>query len=500
MVNEIGQEPLLNAQEERELGKLVQAAKRARAELARRGGDPELQPELQPLIETMKAGEAARQRFVRANLLLVVDAAAEFSGRGATFDELFEAAMPGLISAVDGFDPNRGNRFSTYAVPAITKRMQGGFLKNQALTVPSYMQTVIKRVQGVRTRLEGSLGRPATDEELRDASGLGESQFSGYQKALLAKPAALPRFEGKEDERAIERLADETSGDVGDAVDLQNQRALFLSLIESQEQKGGKHALRARVVKMRFEGMTLEDIGRNFNWSREWVRQIEAAGMKELAGLLGAHGGQAFASVAQARGRKSVLRQRLLLEPPSSPEPVSPQIEEYFNGLIADSSAGQELAPWREVKLRHRGNEAGAIPLDAINRLYTLRLLSRWEDRLPQAAQEAGVSIATVFKWASKWKPQALNKKGEERLRNERLAKDLVWMDTLAQKHQQYLALAQSGRKPAQTLDEFLRDYFIQVLSAAQGIRVVAMKVLDIPKHRFFSLLREYRVDTQPVP
>ena len=248
--------PLLTAAEERELGARVQA------------GD-----------------QAARERMIEANLRLVVAVAKE-TRVPLSLEERIAEGNEGLIRAVDGFNPARGCRFSTYARwwirQAITKAARG---THPPIHVPSYLFTLSKRVDRQETTLPARLGREPTDAELADAVGINPERIAYVRDAR----------------RALQTKAFSALGDDGPGVPsarLAEIEAIGIPdpLIETDTAERARLAVAAlatlpererMVMVLRFglggePPLTLKQIGARLSTTREWARQLQIKAVRRL--------------------------------------------------------------------------------------------------------------------------------------------------------------------------------------------------------------------------
>lgn len=252
-LNRIGKWPLLGADEEREL------ARRARA------GD-----------------DFAKMRLVESNLKLVVSVAKVYSRSGVPLPDLIQEGNIGLIKAVDSFDPDKGFRFSTYAVAwirqAITRAIER---QGRAIRVPSYVIQSIRKLNKAGSSFVNEHGREPSVEELCEQTQLPREKV---MRLLEASEALVSLDEGVKDDGAtslLERLTDsEASNPEADALEREGLEVLnqLMSWLSPQEKL---------IIEKRFgltDGVTstLQEIGQQLHITRERVRQLEARALKKL--------------------------------------------------------------------------------------------------------------------------------------------------------------------------------------------------------------------------
>lgn len=249
-LSEINQTSLLNATEEKELGRQIQE------------GDT-----------------AAREQLIRANLRLVVNIARSFHGRGVNLDELIEEGNLGLIRAVERFDPARNTRFSTYAGYWIKQSMTRCIGAARALPLPSYVVQMLRDWRRESTALEEELGRPPSDEEVNARLHLPLRKIRIINKALNV--LSSKRTGAGESEATLdETLAVSTNGHEN-RVATKELLGKALQLLDELDERD------AKVLRMRFglqdeDPMTLAQIGIRLKLTRERVRQIEIEALLKL--------------------------------------------------------------------------------------------------------------------------------------------------------------------------------------------------------------------------
>lgn len=252
-LKEIGSYPLLTIEDEIELAKRIE------------NGD-----------------EDAKQILAESNLRLVVSIAKRYVGRGLSFLDLIQEGNLGLIKAVDKFDYTKGYKFSTYATwwirQAITRSIAD---QSRTIRIPVHMSEVINKTYRVSRSLLQELGREPTEQELADKMGLPIEKVREILK-VSADPISLDTPIGEEDDSHLgDFIKDDTIVGPEDAAAysvLQDQISKLLDTLTEREQ---------RVLILRFglkdgRTRTLEEVGKEFNVTRERIRQIEAKALRKL--------------------------------------------------------------------------------------------------------------------------------------------------------------------------------------------------------------------------
>jgi RNA polymerase sigma factor RpoD-like protein len=279
-LNEIGKVSLLNAVEEVELSKRIEAGLYAghllstskRLAVARRR-------ELQALAAD---GEAAKDLLLRANLRLVVSLAKRYTGRGMPFLDLIQEGNLGLIRAVEKFDYTKGFKFSTYATwwirQAISRAMAD---QSRTIRLPVHLVEQINKMQRMRRELGQNLGRDATDEEIAkelDITVERLHELIDHARDLVS----LDQTVGTEEDSSLgDFIADAEATKPTEAVEFDLMRRQLAEVLDSLEPR------EAAVVRLRYgladgNPHTLDDIAKKFGLSRERIRQIERETMAKL--------------------------------------------------------------------------------------------------------------------------------------------------------------------------------------------------------------------------
>ena len=278
-LDDIGNRPLLDHEDEERLGRAVQLGSQAARRLAE-GGVP--RRERPALVRQAHEGGVARREFLEANLRLVVSVAKRYRRPGIELMDLVQAGNIGLLHAVERFDWRLGNKFSTYAVwwirQAVTRE-----LANSARTIrlPAHLRDRVISVVRARDRLRVQLGHEPLVHEMADAVGVSEERARELL-ALAQDTVSLSLPVGGHDEGELgDLLADDAAVDPADGVADDAERSQVRLLL------GHLSAREALVLRMRFgldrgEPRSLEDIGHELGVTRERVRQIERRALARL--------------------------------------------------------------------------------------------------------------------------------------------------------------------------------------------------------------------------
>jgi RNA polymerase primary sigma factor len=280
-LKQIGKVPLLNARQEVELAKRIEAGLFADQKLAEdsRNLSAEARIDLEAVAED---GRSAKSHLVEANLRLVVSLARRYTGRGMLLLDLIQEGNLGLIRGVEKFDYTRGYKFSTYATwwirQAITRAMA-----EQARTIrlPVHMVEIIGRLARVQRQMLQDLGRDPTPEELAAELEMTPERLTEVQK-YGREPISLHIPLGEDGDSEFGDLIEDSEAiQPGEAVSftlLQEQLSAVLGTLSDRE---------AGVVTMRFgladgQPKTLDEIGKVYGVTRERIRQIESKTMSKL--------------------------------------------------------------------------------------------------------------------------------------------------------------------------------------------------------------------------
>lgn len=280
-LKEIGKVDLLSGEEEIELAQKMEAGDMAFTQLKEAGDelDEEAKAELQALINE---GDMAKKKLAEANLRLVVSIAKRYVGRGMLFLDLIQEGNLGLIKAVEKFDYRKGYKFSTYATwwirQAITRAIAD---QARTIRIPVHMVETINKLIRVSRQLLQELGREPSPEEIADEMDIPVERVREILK-ISQEPVSLETPIGEEEDSHLgDFIQDENVPVPADAAAftmLKEQLEEVLFTLTEREQK---------VLRLRFglddgRARTLEEVGKEFNVTRERIRQIEAKALRKL--------------------------------------------------------------------------------------------------------------------------------------------------------------------------------------------------------------------------
>ncbi|TWD84093.1 RNA polymerase RpoD-like sigma 70 subunit [Kribbella amoyensis] len=280
-LKQIGKVPLLNAEQEVELAKRIEAGLFAEEQLA--DEDAKLKEKVKDEYDWISEdGRRAKNHLLEANLRLVVSLAKRYTGRGMLFLDLIQEGNLGLIRAVEKFDYTKGYKFSTYATwwirQAITRAMAD---QARTIRIPVHMVEVINKLARVQRQMLQDLGREPTPEELAKELDMTPEKVIEVQK-YGREPISLHTPLGEDGDSEFGDLIEDSEAIVpAEAVSftlLQEQLHAVLDTLSERE---------AGVVSMRFgltdgQPKTLDEIGKVYGVTRERIRQIESKTMSKL--------------------------------------------------------------------------------------------------------------------------------------------------------------------------------------------------------------------------
>ena len=290
-LKEIGKVPLLSAEEEIELAKNMEAGAvakekiailKSREENATEEELAEIKEEIKNLQKDLDAGDEAKKRLAEANLRLVVSIAKRYVGRGMLFLDLIQEGNLGLIKAVEKFDYRKGYKFSTYATwwirQAITRAIAD---QARTIRIPVHMVETINKLIRVSRQLLQELGREPSPEEIAAEMNMPVDRVREILK-ISQEPVSLETPIGEEEDSHLgDFIQDDNVPVPAEAAAqtlLKEQLDEVLSTLTEREQK----VLRLRFGMSDGRARTLEEVGKEFDVTRERIRQIEAKALRKL--------------------------------------------------------------------------------------------------------------------------------------------------------------------------------------------------------------------------
>lgn len=225
----------------------------------------------------------ARDRMVRANLRLVVNIARGYVGKGLSLQDLIEEGNLGLLRAVEGFDPDMGTRFSTYASYWIKQSIKRSLINSaKTIRIPAYMVELLSKWRRGSARLNEELGRTPTAEEVARVLGVPKKKLSIIKKAIQVYNSAPQSDQTDAGWSLGEMVMDERLKAPDEELLDHDVLSTVLELLETLESR------EATVLRMRFglgmpQSHTLKEIGTQLGLTRERVRQIETEALAKLA-------------------------------------------------------------------------------------------------------------------------------------------------------------------------------------------------------------------------
>jgi RNA polymerase primary sigma factor len=277
LLREVGDIPLLTAEEETELGFRVQAGRTAAEELHRDGLSPEEQCRLEELVAD---GEFARRRFVESNQRLILSVARRYREHGIDLEDLVQEGNLGLLRAIERFEPERGLRFSTYAIWWIKQAIQRA-LDDRArlIRLPTNAAAEAAKLWRMADRMAMEEGRDPDLTRAAEEAGLDPGRAVELARATL-RPVSLQAIVSEGDAELGELIAGDLEGP-----DEAIERAAVDDIV--REALGDLPDRQRHVLELRFgvadgQPRTLAEVGDELGISRERARQLEANGLRRL--------------------------------------------------------------------------------------------------------------------------------------------------------------------------------------------------------------------------